>query len=123
MKKLIIAALFLVGCAHTRPQVDLQARTYLIDSREDFMLQYEPTGSPCLDAFQINLANVGCSELQTGMGADDGLVYLKCAGGSTGATDFWSTAVFTVLNGVELVPDHVHIICVDQVTTLGVLKN
>jgi hypothetical protein len=120
-KLMLTAVLFLTGCAHLHSQQELESRTYLVDSREDFMLQYEPTGSPCLDAFQINLAYAGCSELQTGGGDEDGLVYLRCAGGSSGATDFWSTAVFTILTEPEIIPDYIHVLCIDQVTMLGVL--
>jgi hypothetical protein len=122
-RSLIFAfSLSLVGCAHTAKSSAIQTYTYLADSREDFMVSFEPTGSPCLDALQINLAHVGCRELEVGHGDDDGLTYLKCAGGSSGATDPWSNSTFTVLPSMVIPPDYVYVICVDPLSTLGILE-
>jgi len=116
----LFAVLLLVGCAH-KSNKDIEALSYLAESREDFMLRFEPTGSPCLDALQINLAYVGCSELQAFQG-DDELTYFQCANGSTGATDQWSRSTFVILPTMAPAPDYVRMVCVDPVNALGVLE-
>ena len=118
---LLVALLFATGCAHKNNK-SISTLEYLADSREDFMLRFEPTGSPCLDSLQINLAYVGCSELQAFQG-DDELTYFRCANGSTGATDQWSTATFVVLPMMAPAPDYIRMVCIDPMNALGVLED
>lgn len=116
---ILIAATFLIGCAHTNKEIE--QLSYLADSREDFMLRYAPTGSPCLDALQINLAYVGCSELQAYQGNDE-LTYFRCSNGSTGATDEWSTSTFVVIPTMAPAPDYIRMVCIDPFNALGALE-
>ena len=113
---------FLAGCAHTGQHTEIQQLTYLADSREAFMLKFKPTGSPCLDALQINLANVGCPELQAWQGHDE-LLYFQCSNQPNGAADMWSTSVFVVVPiGSSQPPDYIRPICIDPMNALGVLE-
>jgi hypothetical protein len=116
-------ALLFVGCAHTNKQIEIEQLTYLAGSREAYMLRFEPTGSSCLDALQINLANAGCSELQAWQSGEDELLYFKCNSPSTGATDMWSNSAFVVIPiGSTQPPDYIRPICIDPQNVLGVLE-
>ena len=118
----LTSALLFVGCAHTNKATEIEQLTYLAGSREAFMLRFSSTGSPCLDALQINLANVGCEELRGWQGEDE-LLYFKCDNPSTGATDLWSNSVFVILpvEG-QPPPDYVRPICIDPQNILGTLE-
>ena len=118
---MLVATTLLIGCAHTNKEVEIERLSYLADSREDFMLRYVPTGSPCLDALQINLSYAGCSELQAFQGGDE-LTYFRCSNGSTGATDLWSSSTFVIVTTMAPTPDYIRPICIDPMNALGVLE-
>ena len=67
---------------------------YAEGSREAMLLDFQSTGSPCLDAIWVNLSNVGCNEVGV-VDVEIGRM-VGCLNPSPGATDIYSNSSFLV---------------------------
>ena len=87
----VFLCVILVGCAAKRaPMMSAPAE----GSREALLLEFTPSGSPCLDGIVVNLLHIGCSAVGTIQRPDYMSMALGCHQPQPGATDMFSHATF-----------------------------
>ncbi len=89
---------FLFGCALisltacAAKHLEAVTPQYATGSREALLIDYQSSGSPCLDALIVNLSNVGCNEAAAVEVSAGRMV--GCLNPSPGATDLYSNSSF-----------------------------
>lgn len=92
----------LAGCATKRavPMMPVPAD----GTREAALLDFTPSGSPCLDGIVVNLLNVGCTAVGTVQRPEYMSMALGCHNPQPGATDMFSRATF-IYSGNPMIGD------------------
>lgn len=94
LKNLLVVLCFLIaGCAAKRdliPMMPIPAD----GTREALLLDFQPSGTPCLDAIIVNFLNIGCSSVGTIQRPEYQGILLGCYSPQPGAMDLFSNASF-----------------------------
>ena len=97
----VFLCVILAGCATKRvPMMPIPVE----GSREALLLEFEPSGSPCLDGIIVNFLHVGCGSVGTIQRPDYMSMALGCYRPQPGATDMFSRATF-IYSGNPMIGD------------------
>ncbi|MBE90444.1 MAG: hypothetical protein CMM76_13520 [Rhodospirillaceae bacterium] len=93
----------LAGCAAKRNASQMMP-VPAEGTREALLLEFTPSGSPCLDGIVVNLLHVGCSAVGTVQRPEYMSMALGCYDSQPGATDMFSRATF-IYSGNPMIGD------------------
>tara|TARA_Y100000034_G_C6834631_1_gene377078 strand:+ start:533 stop:1021 length:489 start_codon:yes stop_codon:yes gene_type:complete len=112
INSLALASLaMLISCAHTNK-----------NKPDQFLTQWESSGSPCLDGVIINMAAAGCHEISTNTFPMGGIVEVRCANPRLRNPEYpYLSNTFVVTEIIALLPDISIPICSDSEMTVGVI--
>ena len=109
---LMLASLVIIAsCAHLKK-----------DKPDPFLMQWESSGSPCLDGVIINMAAAGCHEISTVTFPMGGILEVRCANPRLNNPEYpYLSNTFVVTEIIALLPEISIPICSDAEMTVGVI--
>ena len=113
----LLLSFLMTGCAANK-QV---CASPIPNSREAVLPDFEPSGSPCTDFVQVNLLNVGCTEL-TMLRPEPTILYMACNNPQPGAMDAFSTQTWVFVSSYHPhpLPPDVTPVCGDDIGMIGI---
>ena len=113
---LILVAIITVGCSAKRVELPMMPVPEP-HTREAMLLQFQPSGSPCLDALVVNLSSAGCAAVHTTQ-VDAGII-VSCAKPQPGSKDVYSKYSFIVIAPGKVAPENAYFYCADSAGQIG----
>jgi hypothetical protein len=108
----LVASLILVSCAHTSKS-----------QQDNFLREWESSGSACLDGLIVNMAAAGCHEINTTQFPMGGTVELKCANPRLNNPEYpYLSNTFIVTPMMAMLPNVSEPVCSDAQLVVGVIN-
>lgn len=116
---ILLLSFLVTGCSTANKHIEIASP--VPNSREALLPDFEPTGSPCTDYIQVNMLNVGCTEL-TVLRPEPTILYMACTNPQPGATDDFSTKTWVFISSYHpsVSPPGITPVCGDNVGTVAI---
>jgi hypothetical protein len=109
---ILVASLVLVSCAHTNK-----------NQQDNFLSEWESSGSACVDGLIVNMAAAGCHEINTTKFPMGGTVELKCANPRLNNPEYpYLSNTFIVTSMIAMLPNISEPVCSDAKMVVGVIN-
>ena len=108
----LVASMILVSCAHTNK-----------NQQDNFLMEWESSGSACLDGLIVNMAAAGCHEISTTKFPMGGTVELKCGNPRLNNPEYpYLSNTFIVTPMIAMLPNVSEPVCSDAQLVVGVIN-
>lgn len=108
----LVVSMILVSCAHTNK-----------NQQDNFLREWESSGSACLDGLIVNMAAAGCHEINTTKFPMGGTVELKCANPRLNNPEYpYLSNTFIVTPTIAMLPNISEPVCNDAQLVVGVIN-
>jgi hypothetical protein len=109
---ILLASMILVSCAHANK-----------NQQDNFLREWESSGSACLDGLIVNMAAAGCHEINTTKFPMGGTVELKCANPRLNNPEYpYLSNTFIVTPMIAMLPNVSEPVCSDAQLVVGVIN-